>query len=313
MDRTPELTHFPVSLSFEAHEIAQYYSTVTSDSQKAKQVYLNMLAVYAVNFYLQCLGFETEWEKSDSCDRKILNLADTADLQIAKLGKLECRPVLPDSSVLEVPAETWNNRIGYVAVRLNESLKQAEIIGFIRTIAQSKGILPLSQLHPLGELIDCLHCLSEPAILSRWLDNLSNIYAGGWQTLQEFLGPDAPLMPVLMNSNSQVAGNTIKGAKLLTLGDDRDSPKVILLIVLIPQLRGPMKIRVQLHPNPAETCLPAETKLSVLSKTGQVQKTVRSRSIDNFIQLPPFQGAAGENFHIEIALDGFSLKEKFII
>lgn len=301
--------NFPVPLDSEAHKIAQHCSAILANRQKARRVYLNTLAIYAVNFYLQCLGFETAWEKSDSRDRISLNMMDVADLQVVKLGKLECRAVLPQADVLDIPAEVWNNRIGYVAVKLSESLKQAEIVGFVRNIAQRQGTVFLNQLQSLDRLIDHLHNLSQPPILHQWLQSFDNIYTGGWQCLEEFFGPDASLMPVLMSNRPYAAEHTVRGAKLLHLGDDRDSPNVILLITLMPQTPDSIAIRIQLHPNPGETFLPPEIQLSVLTETGKMLEKVRSRNIDNFIQLPPLHGEPGEGFQIEVALNSFNLTE----
>ena len=66
MSHTTEPLLFTVPLSFEAHSIAQHFQRQQSPTQKAKQVYLNTLAVYAVDFYLRCLGFELNPEQSDS-------------------------------------------------------------------------------------------------------------------------------------------------------------------------------------------------------------------------------------------------------
>src|SRR4028119_1342757 len=96
---------FTVPLTLEAHRIAQQFHKHQSNPKKAKQVYLNTLAVYAVNFYLNCLGIETAHSASDSWNPAMRTLANIADLEVRDLGKLECRPVLPEAKICDVPPE----------------------------------------------------------------------------------------------------------------------------------------------------------------------------------------------------------------
>jgi hypothetical protein len=88
---------------------------------------------------------------------------------------------------------------------------------------------------------------------------------------------------------------------------------VTLLVALIPEADGQVGICVQVHPVPGETYLPPDLVLAVLSETGETLRSVRSRSLDNYIQLPRFQGRPSESFRIQIALDRVSLTEYFII
>jgi hypothetical protein len=55
---------FTVPLALEAHSRAEEFRRYQSNPGKAKQVYLNTLAVYAVHVYLQCRGFETDWREA---------------------------------------------------------------------------------------------------------------------------------------------------------------------------------------------------------------------------------------------------------
>lgn len=125
---------FTVPLGFEAHELAQQFRRQQTSTLKAKQVYLNTLAVYAVKFYLECLGIETDWESCDSRNPLMQSLMDVADLKIVNCGKIECRPVLPDTDRILVSAEVWSERWGFMAVQLNRSLTEATILGFVERV-----------------------------------------------------------------------------------------------------------------------------------------------------------------------------------
>jgi hypothetical protein len=89
-------------------------------------------------------------------------LMDTASLVVQNCGQLECRPVLTSRATIQIPPEVWKNRIGYVAVQLHESLREATLLGFIDKVTSSE--LPLSQLRPLEELPGYLNTIGKLAL-----------------------------------------------------------------------------------------------------------------------------------------------------
>ena len=125
---------FSVPLMLTAHTQAKEFVRHQANQEKAKQVYLNTLAVYAVNFYLECQEFETNVATSYSWDPVMQTLLDVADLDVKNRGKLECRPVVPGSKIVRVPAEVWDDRIGYVAVQFDELLQEATLLGFAEAV-----------------------------------------------------------------------------------------------------------------------------------------------------------------------------------
>lgn len=142
---------FEVPLIQEAHQIAEKFSPQQNNLPKAKQVYFNTLAVYAVRFYLRCMKIETDWEKSDSWDFIMQAFLDVADLVLPGIGKLECRPVLPGSQSVYIPPDVSFERVGYVAVQLDRSLRTASLLGFLETVPEEEEF-SLNQLQPLEDL-----------------------------------------------------------------------------------------------------------------------------------------------------------------
>ena len=138
-----------VRLPEAAHQLAEKCCQQQSHLEKAEQVYLNTLAVYAVDEYLQGLGFGTDLESSDSHNSIMQTFLDVADLVVKNYGKLECKPVLPDADFVYVPEEVWQDRIGYIAVQLNDSLTEAKLLGFLENVATNE--LPLRQLQPMAD------------------------------------------------------------------------------------------------------------------------------------------------------------------
>ncbi len=158
MRYTEQRTMFTVTLTPEAFRIARKFQSQYDEPEKARQVYLNILAVYAVDFYCDCMGIETDLEASDSLDIITQSLMDVADLELTNLGKLECRPVLPKEPTCYIPSDTWENRIGYVAVGINEEDRQATLIGFYPAVnpLEMTEQVSLDDFQSLSSLLDHL-------------------------------------------------------------------------------------------------------------------------------------------------------------
>ncbi|MEG4249425.1 DUF1822 family protein [Microcoleus sp. Pol10D4] len=152
---------FAVPLTSKALKLAKSFQKQYESPAKARQVYLNTLAVYAVDTYCQCLGIETDLEACDSLNPAMQPLMDVADLEIVGIGKLECRPVLPADENCYIPADTWENRIGYVAVEINESSREATLFGFYAPINPLEMMEQVSceSFQPLEAFLDHLYRL----------------------------------------------------------------------------------------------------------------------------------------------------------
>ncbi|HIK04962.1 MAG TPA: DUF1822 family protein [Trichormus sp. M33_DOE_039] len=290
---TEQLT-FSVTLSTKAHAIAQEYSQGIANPEKRQQIYLNTLAVYAVDYYLQCMGFETDWLSSDSRDRLTIQLMNVADLEVKNLGKLECRPVLQKAEICEIPPEVWEDRIGYVAVQFNAELKEATILGFT---TQAQAEIPLNQLQTLE---DFLLYLSELEItkfpqhqessnlvkIGQWLDGFVD---ASWQTIEHIL-------------NSQQLGLSFKSAVSITrgqkidLGMQLEQISLALVVKIAAASEGEVDILTQVYPV-GNHVLPQGVKLNIHDESGENVLEVISREEDNWIQLE-FSAELGEKFQI---------------
>ncbi len=314
MNFTLEPVTFSVPLALAAHSQADRFRRNQKTSQKGKQIYLNTLAVYAVNFYLECLGFDTELEASDSWNPSLHTLMDTADLTVKHYGKIECRPVLPKANTVIIPPEVWDGRISYVAVRLNETLREATLLGFIPSVNTRE--VPLTQLQNLDELGRYLQRLRQAdelantVRLSQWLDNL---FEAGWQTLDALLGNDAGNLAIAFRSGTLEEQAIVRGAKSIELGREIGDRKVMLLIELQPQEDDRWGIRIQLHPQLGNSYLPADVTLALLSEEGEILREVTSESIDNFLQLPRFKCDRGDSFSIIASWENTVVRQDFTV
>lgn len=312
-----EALTFRVPLSLSAHQIAQQLSEAQFTSEKVQQVYHNVLAVHAVNFYLQCMGLDTDLQESDSHDKVMSTFTDVADLEVKDYGKLECRPVLSDAEICYVPADVWSDRIGYIVVHLNESLQQAIILGFAATVAEKKGILYInklqtladfpeyiSQINPIKRLINSVE--KRVVNLSNWLQN---IFEPDWQPLEALGIRFNDLSPVLRNSED----SSMERIKLLDLGVQIKHQSLVLLVGLKPEDDNKVGIRVQLRPSLGEDYLPPNINLALLSSSGETKQEVESTTEDNYIQLKRWKSKSGTKFTIKITLNDLSLTEDFLV
>ncbi|HIK32459.1 MAG TPA: DUF1822 family protein [Oscillatoriales cyanobacterium M59_W2019_021] len=313
---------FSVPLALAAHGQADRFRRYQKTPQKGKQVYLNTLAVYAVNFYLQCLGFETELETSDSWNPSLQTLMDVADLTVKPYGKIECRPVLPQATTICIPPEVWEGRISYIAVRLNASLREATLLGFLPSVqTREVSLTQLQDLDRLGQywLQQHQNQGDRSVNLSQWLDNL---FEAGWQTLDALLGSNAGNFAVALRSSSVDGQPIVQGAKSIDWGIEAGNRSAVLLVGLFPEAGNTSRgsrwrerwgIRVQLHPQPGNPYLLENLTLSLQSLEGETLREVTSGSSDNFIQLPRFKCDRGDSFTLVVRWGNHSVSQNFTV
>lgn len=310
-----EPSTFTVPLSFEAHEQAERCRKQSSP-QKAKQVCLNTLAVYAVDFYLRCLGIETEVDKSDSRNPLYLKFMDVADLWVKSIGRLECCPVLPDSTVMQIPVEVREDRVAYVAVQLERSLKQATLLGFT---SNAVAELPLSQLRSLEEFPEFLSQLRHTVWINlrQWFDG---IFEGGWQAVDALLvsnhfalatrARDLTRSQEDLSEQSVLEARAWKAIELEQL--DGKITTIVLVLTITPRSPGEgLEIRLQAYPGSGSLYLPPDLRLSIRDLSTEVC-SAQAGNEDNWLQLG-FVGHPTEVFSIKVTLEDSSITESFSI
>ncbi|MEC4984223.1 MAG: DUF1822 family protein [Oscillatoria sp. PMC 1076.18] len=297
-----------VPITLKDHKQAQKFHNFQAQPQKRKEVYLNTLAVLAVNYYLKCLGFETNLVASESWNPAMQTLGNLADLEIKNIGKLECRFVLPEAEFCEIPLEVCSDRIGYVAVQMNQALTEATLIGFVPKATTTK--VPLSQFQSMDELLDKL----QPVVhLSEWIED---VFTASWQTIEELCNPplNQPAFsfrsPGVLNRN--VAKNTPDGIKLGKVLELKNAGKKIALLVGLESKNTPeTAIWVQVSPTGENTYLPDNLQLSILDNEGEEVMKSQARSSKS-IKFK-FTAEAGESFSVQVNLGEAVLTEEFLI
>lgn len=158
MTNITESLIFRVPLSRKVHALAEQFAQQQISQKRAKEVYINTLAVHIGQDFLDRLDFETNLEKAD-CFNPLLRMAeDVADVIIPDLGTIEFRRVLPGEKGFFIPEFVRENRLVYVAVGFDESLDFGDILGFVRLsdLTKSDGYVSLEMLQPAEKLLDYL-------------------------------------------------------------------------------------------------------------------------------------------------------------
>lgn len=297
---------FTVRLCGEAHRIADRFRQQQLNQSKAKQVYLNTLSVYAVNFYLKCMGFEPDWNQSDSFDPMIQKFSDTADLNVKHLGKFECRPVLTEEQIISIPLEAMNHRRGYFVVQLNPNLTEANILGFVRKVSTDE--ICLTELNSLDFFLQYASQLEKAVQLNQWLHNT---FEAGWEMIETLLFPPkiawrSRSLDALTAINSDIRVERIKTFNLEPTGE-----QIGLLVRLQPRTEVDMGIGVELYPTNQQVYLPHNLQLMLLDESGKTVMQAEARSSKN-IQLK-LSGESGEVFSVKVALGDTNIVETFVI
>lgn len=326
IDTSNTLT-FKVPLTTQAYNQARYLKANSKQAEKSEQVYLNSLAVYAVNFYCQCMEIDTDLNNSDSWNLASSLLMDVADLEVKGFGKLECRPILPGGKVAYIPPEVWADRIGYIIVEIDENEGIATLLGFTAKVTSEE--LPLNKLQSLEDLLDHLEPLFNPSIittqaaavlekldktvvrLGQWLENL---FEPEWQPVELVIGSAyrGHLHPRSSSSNNQPI--SVSRAKVIDLGIQLAHQKVNL-VVQVKKIKedASVDVRLQLLPAGDSLYLPPSIELIVLDNNQEEISRATARAADNWIQLELEDGNPGDEFFVTISLENFRLTEPFII
>jgi len=293
-----------------ARRTAQAFANQQPTPAKAEQVRLNTLAVLVTQDYMQLMDIPTNLPGSDSWNPVMQTCTDVADLELPGVGRLECRPVKPNEERCQVPAETWEDRVGYVVVQVDEVSQEAQILGFVPTAQDEE--LPLSDLRSPEELLDHLYELRYSPVeraltnLSSWLQNTlrdgQQAIAEGWQAVEQVLTSSE------LSTAYAFRRNSIRQAKRIVLGDQA----VALVVDVQAGTNSQSEIRLQLHPVDDQPNLPPGLQMAILTDSGEVVIDAEATGNEDFLELQ-IDGASGERFSVQIRLNSFQDTQAFVI
>ncbi|MBD2681533.1 DUF1822 family protein [Nostoc paludosum FACHB-159] len=330
------ISTFTGPISTVARRLAEKWSREQATPEKSQQVLLNTLSVSFVNFYLECMEFETDLEASDSWNLVKQTLMDVADLLITNLGKLECRPVLENAQFVYVPPKVQSNRIGYVVVEISESFQSAKLLGFVKEVSIDN--FPINQLQPLENFLNYLEFLElqttkfksqkldssnqnlvsssqnldsssqNVANLKRWLEN---IFESSWSTIESIFLTEPAWQ---FRSTEKGLKNSVERAKLIDFGikANRESVGIVVKVSHDESNFDDMKIIVELHPTNGQEYLPSSLHVMILDEEETAVMEAKAKNDNKKISLE-FNAAVGDNFSVKIVLGDVSVIENFLI
>ncbi|MGC1528391.1 MAG: DUF1822 family protein [Phormidesmis sp.] len=245
----------PITREFQ--QMAQRFAQMCPFAEKAEQIRHNTLAVCAVNAYLQLMEIPTAIAQADSWNPMMQMLSNVADLPLPGVGVLSCRVADVEADVCIIPPEAWSERIGYVAVAIDEAAHEATLIGFTPSARESEQ-LTLAQFLPIEALVDRVHALqsaiaadspeaiaagqsTNPSTLTqigRWIEGAIDTMSDGWQTVESLVNPVEPNFAFRTADLAEPAMATdASRAKLVNLGLQLDEAVRVALVIHITEQR----------------------------------------------------------------------------
>jgi hypothetical protein len=265
-----------------------------------RQVQLNSLALYAANWYLQCLQFNPRHD--ERTDWWVQYLSKSALLEIPGIGKLECVPVVGHNETVTLSPDLADDRIGYLFVKLNESLTSAEILGFMSKYNET---VRLERLLSTARLIDRLCDLEAQTQLTP-VASFSDWFAGivdrVWQEIE--ILPLTPAYRTCRYKQDALSVKSVERGQEIKLGDTPESPRAILAVRIEQMDEVNSDIHLQISPEYHTPTLPIGMKFSAIDDRGVAISSIETKAGDIYGEIVLDNGKEGEKFSVEIEFNG---------
>jgi hypothetical protein len=343
-----EITHLTVPLTMVDRQLAQVMAAEQTDPVVKLKVYANTLAVQALQAYCRWLAIPTDLGRSHSQNDP---QADVADLYLMGINqRVECCPVQPNATHCQIPPIARKNRLGYMAIAINEAGCEATMIGFLPA-AKCQQLLPqvpdgyisLQQFEALDNFLDALE--PQRTSLTEWLQGQ---FTAHWQALPRFTAPTPEFryLPITNTLDSSITTHELERIasalqtvapndeetrwqlveRLWSLQPDHpaagvrrgvdlglylDGAAIALVISILPKPDGDLAILLRVYPT-QERYLPSGLQLTGLYESGEAFLDVASRAQDNYVQLK-FSANPGERFGVRVQLGDVEYVEHFMV
>lgn len=304
-------TPMKLSLPQTAHQLAQQFASEQLTPAAGKAIYLNTLAVHAVERYLKLLGTEADLNQGRWRNPIHQVLEDPADLVIPGIGTIECCPILPGDTHMSIPGlGIEDDTLGYVAVRFEDILENAELLGFMPVWAiRDRDCVPLTELQPLEKIFDYLTPavkLWQPVEASR---------ESVWQGLDAFVQTLSEqvrsilIPPALAFRSSNADARELGGmtrVKPIAIG-----MPLILRIDRMP-LENSEQVQVAIKVCPLEDQVSIPDNLQLIVTSGETRLKPATRTVGNYVE-KLLKGFPRERFQLQITLNDRTYSEFFEI
>lgn len=306
---------FTVPLTQQQRQVATSCSQRYSDSAKAKRIYRQVLALYAVHFYTDCMGITTDVTASGFCHPIEQLLADVAELPIPGLAGLECvlvEPAIanldlvynhPKTLTVQTSSEALNNRLGYVAVGFSPTEEEAYLLGFRKTL--SSELTTLDNWQSLERLFVVLKNALTPTSLICLRDWFADQFTPDWEPLSAEFMTQYTAQVAAIAFRTPSTQPTIQRAKRLQFSDGHT---IALEVGVYPLSDEEIDVRVRLIP-PVGAALPSDLSLMILDDMDTVIMQTQARGT-SVLRLE-FSVEPEEVFKLKLQRNTVSLVETF--
>jgi hypothetical protein len=334
-----------ISLTEEQIAEAVRISDPVTNRELQWQVYMSALALAGFTSWLDERDDEL---KIDTTECKLLSgspqIAAADRLQIGGFKLCVVAKGALDGDVVNIPHALVQNPAEaahfYVVVEVLEEMAQALMYGFIRydRLQQYLKAEPLERFSdgtcdlPVGwlnlefdELLSYLRCFNPsavplpttkklPTIISEWLEG---VIQTGWQTIEQLeslVNVNTPTFAFrgFRDETTPLQSTASRFGKIFVLGVENQKQSVALVVEVSPiPNEDRTYIRIKVQPTDRDY-LPLDLQLSILGESGTNMSEVRSKSLDDFIQLG-FKKSTGSTFAVKIELDNSQIIEEFVI
>ena len=291
-----------------AHTLAEELAREQITPEKSKSIYLNTLAIYAVELYLQTLDIATNFSEGDWRNPLWRSLLDTADLVIPHVGKIECRPILSTDANMSTPG-TSEEVVGYMAVQFSESLESVELVGFAAAaIVNGNHQIALTSLQPIEDVLDQL----TPVVrLWQWVKGMAD---SSWQVVDSLIEDAATQIRDLaaepemaFRFRQRTDDDSMRRFREITVSHDR----LRLIIERIPQ-ENTTKIQIVVKVCPLSDTALIPPDLQLIVSAGETTLKPVGRDVGNFIE-KRFTGEPGERFNLRVVQGDAAFMESYEI
>ncbi|WP_083862418.1 DUF1822 family protein [Baaleninema simplex] len=305
---TAHLT-FTVPLTARNRQVADRLRRQYSNPEKANYAYRQVLALYAVNAYCQCMEIEADLGESQIWNAPLRPLCQSADLPVSGQGAIECCPVSEDGTSVSVAPEVWSDRLGYIAVRFSSTYDEAQLVGFRETV--SEEIVPLEAWHSLDNFLDCFDPVGDPALetlvssvvrLDRWLQNC---FEGDWEAIGSVLASRS----LGLAFRKATEERWVERVKTIDLS--RKDETVLLLVGLSTTSTTEIDVWVHVTPQDPGRQLPHHLQVEILDEKDETVMQACARGTQT-LQLD-FSIEPDEIFKVRVELEDFTIVETFSI
>jgi hypothetical protein len=158
--------HFSTLLGYKAHQIANQLAAkireIDSDPEKAKLVYLLVLARAVGEMYFRTRGFKVKAVDFSQWDARNKSIYEICCLEIEGYGRVLLIPCGALVESVSLPREAQENILAYMIVELDseveplEEIEEGTILGFVREFQPKIALENLEDLETLPNYISSL-------------------------------------------------------------------------------------------------------------------------------------------------------------